>query len=199
MKLRAQSMGMRYVSSGDTHLIPGQSQNPSLLSNIKHIRICWFYSHWCRRGHSQQPQNITLRTSLWWYCYLDSSRVVGGGTMCPGTPRSPLDYLRFSGKSSTKLPQRRKISTVSVPSCPSSGQESVCPSTWTALREGSGILWQIKCRPTLIQAESQGALQLRIAQAFPKTGKGRALYSFAASFLLHSLQASGYGAVGKAE
>lgn len=64
-ELQASSMQIRYVLSGDTHLILGQSQNPSLHSERKHSCTCSFYSCWWRRVHSQQPQNITLRTSPW--------------------------------------------------------------------------------------------------------------------------------------
>lgn len=40
---RSVHRGCEYVSSGGTHFIPSQSQNPLLLSKIRHICIRFFY------------------------------------------------------------------------------------------------------------------------------------------------------------
>lgn len=53
-----------------------------------------------------------------------------GGTVCPDTTRSPLDYFCFPAKSNPKLPQRRKTRTLSLHSYPQVKMETcLSPST----------------------------------------------------------------------
>lgn len=122
-----------------------------------------------------------------------------GETVYPGVTRSPLDYFCFPAKSSIKLPQRGKTSTLYLHSCPQMKIETcLSPSTQAACWGGSVIFWEIRCQLLQTQAELQGIWQPRIPHDTPRTRRDRGLCSFAAQFPLHRLQVPGHGAVGKA-